>query len=235
CSPYHRNSALYPVIEHLQRVFRFERDEPLAARLEKLEGVLAAYRFSLAETVPLFAALLSVPVPEDRYPSLGLTPKEQRQQTHDALAAWFVEETERQTVLGVWEDLQWADPSTLDVLGLVIDQTPTVRMLTVLTFRPDFVPPWPTHSHMTPLTLNRLERPQVGALVSHLAGGKTLPSEVLQQIVSKTDGVPLFVEELTKMVLESKMLRLVDGHYELNGPLQSLAIPVTLQDSLMAR
>jgi predicted ATPase len=108
-------------------------------------------------------------------------------------------------------------------------------MLTVLTFRPDFAPIWPTRSHMTPLTLNRLERLQVEALVSHLAGGKALPAQVLQQIVSKTDGVPLFVEELTKMVLESKMLRLTNGHYELTGPLQSLAIPVTLQDSLMAR
>ena len=124
--------------------------------------------------------------------------------------AWLVAESERQAVLAVWEDLQWADPSTLELLALVIDQTPTVRMLTVLTFRPDFVPTWPTRSHMTPLTLNRLERPQVEALVGHLAGGKELPAEVLQQIVSKTDGVPLFVEELTKMVLESKMLRLTN-------------------------
>ncbi len=235
CSPYHHNSALYPVIEHLQRWLQFERDELPAARLEKLERVLAAYRFPLAETLLLFAALLSVAVPEGRYPPLGLTPHQQRQQTHDALAAWLMEETERQAVLAVWEDLQWADPSTLEVLGLAIDQTPTVRMLTVLTFRPDFTPPWPTRSHMTPLTLNRLERPQVEALVGHLAGGKALPAEVVQQIVRKTDGVPLFVEELTKMVLESNLLRPVNGHYELRGPLPSLAIPATLQDSLMAR
>src|SRR5262249_52763470 len=156
-----QNSALYPVIEHLQRVFQFERNEPPAVRLEKLERVLAGYRFTLAETVPLFATLLSVPVPEGRYPSLGLSPPQQKQQTHDALAAWVMEETERQPVLVVWEDLHWADPSTLEVLALIIDQTPTVRMLTVLTFRPDFLPPWPTRSHMTPLTLNRLERPQV--------------------------------------------------------------------------
>jgi predicted ATPase len=166
---------------------------------------------------------------------LNLTPQQQRQQTHDALAAWLMEETERQAVLAVWEDLQWADPSTLEVLELVIEQTPTVRMLTVLTFRPDFVPPWPPRSHMTPLTLNRLERPQVEALVQHLAGGKALPAEVLQQIVSKTDGVPLFVEELTKMVLESPLLRLVNGQYKLREPLPPLAIPATLQDSLMAR
>jgi class 3 adenylate cyclase len=143
CSPYHQNSALYPVIEHLQHVCQFEREDPPAARLEKLERALAAYRFPLAETVPLFAALLSVPVPEERYPALGLTPQQQKQQTHDALAAWLAEETERQSVLAVWEDVQWADPSTLEVLGLAIDQTPTVRMLTVLTFRLDFIPPWP--------------------------------------------------------------------------------------------
>jgi predicted ATPase len=235
CSPYHQNSALYPVIEHLQRWLQFERDDPPAVRLEKLERGLAMYRFPLAEMVPLFAALLSVPLPEGRYPSLDLSPQQQKQQTHDALAAWLMEETERQAVLAVWEDVQWADPSTLEVLGLIIDQTPTVRMLTVLTFRSDFTPPWPTRSHITPLTLNRLERLQVETLVQHLAGGKALPAEVLQQIVTKTDGVPLFVEELTKMVLESTLLRPVNGHYELSGPLPPLAIPATLQDSLMAR
>src|SRR5262249_50765329 len=157
---------------------QFERDEPPDARLAKLERVLTTYRFPLAEMVPLFAALLSVPVPEGRYPALGLSPQQQKQQTHDALVAWLMEESERQPVLAVWEDLQWADPSTLEVLGLFIEQTPTVRVLTVLTCRPDFIPPWPTRSHMTPLTLNRLERPQVEALVKHLAVGKELPAEV---------------------------------------------------------
>jgi class 3 adenylate cyclase/predicted ATPase len=233
CSPYHQNSALYPVIEHLQRMLQFQRDDASEEKLRKLEDSLAHYSFALKETVPLFASLLSLPA--SRFPLPVLTPQQQKQQTHDALAAWLMEETERQAVLAVWEDLQWADPSTLEMLGLVIDQTPTVRMLTALTFRPDFTPPWPTRSHMTPLTLNRLERPQVEALVKHLAGGKVLPTEVLQQIVSKTDGVPLFVEELTKMVLESNLLRPVNGHYELSGPLPSLAIPATLQDSLMAR
>src|SRR5262245_7840445 len=124
CSPYHQNSALYPVIEHLQRWLQFEPEESPAARLEKLERVLAAYQFPLTEMVPLFAALLSVPMPEGRYPALDLPPQQQKQQTHDALAAWLVEESERQPVLAVWEDLQWADPSTLEVLGLFIDQTP---------------------------------------------------------------------------------------------------------------
>ena len=122
------------------------------------------------------------------------------QQTHDLLVAWLIEEAERQPVQVTWEDVHWADPSTLEVLGLVIEQAPTVRMLNLLTYRPEFQPPWPMRSHMTPLTLNRLERLQVEALVTHLAGGKVLPAEVMQHVVSKTDGVPLFVEELTKMV-----------------------------------
>jgi predicted ATPase len=149
--------------------------------------------------------------------------------------AWVVEEAEKAAVYCAWEDLHWADPSTLDVLTLFLDQVPTTRMFTVLTFRPDFTPPWRPHSHLTQLTLTRLGRPQVEAMVEKVTGGKALPAEVVQQIVSKTDGVPLFVEELTKMVLESGLLRKADGHYELTSPLPPLAIPVTLQDSLMAR
>jgi predicted ATPase len=110
-------------------------------------------------------------------------------------------------VLAVYEDLHWADPSTLELLGALLEQAPTVPMLTVLTFRPVFVPPWPSRSHLTPITLNRLERPQVEALITHLAGGKALPVEVVAHIVAKTDGVPLFVEELTKMLLESDLLQ----------------------------
>jgi predicted ATPase len=112
--------------------------------------------------------------------------------------AWLFEAAERQPVLTLWEDLHWADPSTLELFGLVIEQAPTVPMLHVLTFRPVFTSPWPTRSYLTPITLSRLERPQVKALIAHLAGGKSLPTEVVERIVTKTDGVPLFVEELTK-------------------------------------
>ena len=129
----------------------------------------------------------------------------------------------------------WADPSTVELLGLVIEQAPTVPMLHVLTYRPVFAPPWPIRSHMTPITLNHLERSQVEALIVYLAGGKTLPIEVVEHIVAKTDGVPLFVEELTKMLLESRYLREEAGRYALTGPLSAVAIPATLQDSLMAR
>jgi class 3 adenylate cyclase len=235
CSPYHTSSALYPVITYLQHLLHWERNEALEARLAKLERVLDASRQPLAEVVPLLAALLAVPLPEGRYAALTLTPQQQRQQTLDALVAWLLAEAERRPVLVVYEDLHWADPSTLELLGALLEQAPTVPMLTVLTFRPVFVPPWPSRSHLTPITLYRLERPQVEALITHLAGGKALPAEVMAHMVAKTDGVPLFVEELTKMLLESDLLREDTEHYVLTGPLTAVTIPATLQDSLMAR
>jgi class 3 adenylate cyclase/predicted ATPase len=235
CSPYHTNSALYPVIAHAQQVVRLARGDTAEEKLAKLEQALQALSLPLHEVVPLMAALLTVPLPDGRYPPLHLTPLQQRQQTYDALVAWMLEEAERQPVLTVWEDLHWADPSTLELLGLFIDQAPTAPMFHLLTFRPEFVPPWPTRSHMTPLTLHRLERPQVEAMIAQLANGKTLPVEVVEHIVSKTDGVPLFIEELTKMLLESALLREEAEHYALTGPLTAISIPTTLYDSLMAR
>jgi predicted ATPase len=234
CSPYYQQSALYPLIDHLQRVLQWQRDASPEAKFDALERVLRTYRLSLEEVIPLFATLLSVPLPE-RYPPLTLPPAQQRQKTHEALIAWLLEETERQPVLAVWEDLHWADPSTLEHLSLVLDQAPTARMLTLLTCRPEFHPPWAAHVPVTQVTLTRLGRPQVEAMILHLTGGKALPAEVVQQIVAKTDGVPLFVEELVKMVLESGLVRKEDDRYVLAGPLPPLAIPSTLHDSLMAR
>jgi len=234
CSPYHQNSALYPVIEHVQRVLQFQRDDTLQTKLAKLEQTLARYRFPQADTVPLLASLLSLPPPEG-CPPLTLTPQKQKQRTQETLAAWLIEETETTAVYSAWEDLHWADPSTLEFLHFLIDQVPTARLLALLTFRPEFTPPWGTRSYLSQITLGRLDRPQVGAMVARVTGDKALPPEVLRQVVAKTDGVPLFVEELTKMVLESGLLTTVDDHYELTGPLPPLAIPSTLQDSLMAR
>src|SRR5262249_19154851 len=155
------------------------------------------------------------------------TPQHQKQQTLDTLVAWMVAEAERQPMLVAWEDLHWADPTTLEMLGLVIEQAPTVPMLHVLTYRPEFSPPWPQRSHMTPLVLNRLERPQVEALIAQRASNKTLPAEVVQHIVTKTDGVPLYVEELTKMLLASPPLWEEGNQYVLTGPLRTVAIPDT--------
>jgi predicted ATPase len=234
CSAYHQNSALYPIIAHVERLLHFQRDDTPETKRDKLEQGLQGYSLPLDEVVPLFAALLSVPL-DDRYPKLTLTPQQQKQQTLDTLVGWMLEEAEKQPVLVAWEDLHWADASTLEMLGLVLEQTPTVPMLHVLTYRPEFEAPWPTRSHLTPITLNRLERPQVEALMTHLAAGKTLPVEVVDHIAIKADGVPLYVEELTKMLVHSELLREEADRYTLTGPFLTVAIPDTLQDSLMAR
>ena len=235
CSPYHTNSVLYPVVEHMKRLMRWEPDDSADAKLDKLENWLRGFSQPLAEVVPLVAALISLPLPEDRYPPLGLTSQQQKQQTLDAIVALTLEVAERRPIMELWEDLHWADPSTLELLGLLIDQTPTASLLIAVTFRSEFVPPWPMRSHMTPITLNRLERPQIEAMVGLLAGRKSLPPEVIEHVVTKTDGVPLYVEELSKMMLESDMLREESDRYVLTGPLSTVAIPATLQESLMAR
>src|SRR5262249_37982842 len=189
----------------------------------------------LEETVPLFALLLSLPLPESRYASLNLSPQRQRQKALETLVAILQERAEHQPVLFILEDLHWTDPTTLEFLNLVIEQIPTTSLLTVLTCRPYFQPAWHHHSYLTEITVNRLSQPQVERMTTDLAGGKPLPKQVLVQITAKTDGVPLFVEELTKAVQESGMLQDVDGHYELTGSFSTFAIPATLQDSLMAR
>jgi class 3 adenylate cyclase/predicted ATPase len=233
CLPYYTNSALYPVIDLWQRELRFETIEAPTDKLRQLAQMLAQYRLPLAETVPLFAALLSLP--EDRYPALALTPQQQKQQTLEALLALLVARAVQEPVLLIVEDLHWVDPSTLEFLSLLVEQGPTARILMLCPFRPQFSPPWPLRAHIAQLALTRLPRPQVGRMVTAVAGAKAVPAEVVQQIVTKSDGVPLFVEELTKLVLASDWLREHEEHYTLTGPLPSLAIPATLQDALMAR
>ena len=235
CSPYYQNSALYPLIDLLHRAWRWQESETPAERLEKLEHVLGQYRLALEETVPLLAALLSLPLPDGRYPLLTLTPQRQKPKTLEAILRLVLELAERQPVLFIVEDLHWIDPSTLEFLGLLLEQGPTVRLLTLLTSRPTFQSPWTGRAHVTPLPLTRLPAAQVEAMVARLTNGKPLPAEVLHHVVANTDGVPLFVEELTKMLLESGLLTEADDRYALAGPLPSLAIPTTLHDSLMAR
>jgi predicted ATPase len=234
CSPYHQQSALYPVIEHLQRLLEFHRHDTPTAKLDKLQHVLREDGLPPPEAVPLFAALLSLPPPE-HYPPLHLSPRRQKQKTQEALLAWLMAETGRQPVLAVWEDLHWADPSTLEGLNCFLDQVPTTRLLTMLTCRPEFRPPWVSRSYLTQLTVSRFTRSQAEEMVKRVAGGKALQPAVVEQIVTKTDGVPLFVEELTKMLLESGVVREEEDRYVLTNPLPPLAIPTTLQDSLMAR
>jgi TOMM system kinase/cyclase fusion protein len=235
CSPYYQNTALYPWIELLERVaLRFEREESPEQKLRKLEGHLVQYGLPLGEAVPLFAALLSLPLPAE-YAPLQVSPEQQKRQTLHALLTILLRIAAQQPVLFVMEDLHWVDPSTLELLSLLVDQGPTARILALFTFRPDFSPPWTGRSHLTQVTLHRLTRPQAAEMIRQVAHGKALPPEVVEQIVAKTDGVPLFVEELTKMVLESGLLHEREAGYALTGPLPPLAIPATLHDSLLAR
>jgi TOMM system kinase/cyclase fusion protein len=235
CSPYYQNTALYPMIDLLERVaLRFEREEFPEQKLRKLEGFVVQYGLPLAEAVPLFAALLSLPLPAN-YAPLPLSPEQKKQKTLHAFVTILLRIAAQQPVLLVIEDLHWVDPTTPELLTLLVDQGPTARILALFTCRPDFSPPWTGRSHLTQVTLNRLPRRQAAELTSRAAQGKALPPEVVAQVVARTDGVPLFVEELTKMVLESGLLQEHDERYELTGPLPPLAIPATLHDSLMAR
>jgi class 3 adenylate cyclase/tetratricopeptide (TPR) repeat protein len=236
CSPFHTASAFHPIIEHLKRVFGWQPEDTAQQHLAKLEAGLAGFKtLPLPESVRLFADLMSVPAPEDRYPRLAMTAQQQRDATLDAIVAWLIEVAEGIPVLMAWEDLHWADPTTLETLGMLIEQAPTAAMLVVATYRPELTPPWPQRSHMIPITLNRLERPEVETMVGHLSGGRKLPGEVVDHIVAKADGVPLYVEELTKAILGSAVLETRGEAYVLRGALAQLHIPETLQDSLMAR
>src|SRR5262249_33630509 len=235
CSPYHTASALYPVITRLEHLWQLAPDDAAPNRLSKLEEGLRSSALPLAEVVPLFAGLLGVSLPAERYAPLTGTPEQRSQQTLDSLVAWLAAQADRQPVLAVWEALHWADPTTLELLGLVIEQAPTVPMLHILTSRPTFRPPWPPRSHLTSLVLNRLERQQVETLIARQAGGKALPAEVVQHIVAKTDGVPLYVEELTKVLRGSRLVLEEAGQSVSTGPLRPATIPDTLQDALMAR
>jgi predicted ATPase len=235
CSPYYQHTALYPIIDLVERLLHFQRDESPDAKLEKLERALVQYRLALHDTVLLFATLLSLPCPEARYAPLPLTPERQKQKTLEALLAIVLELAERSPVLFILEDLHWVDPSTLEFLNLLIPQGSSAAILTVMTYRPDFQLPGEWQTHLTPLALQRLSPADVAAMVMRVTGGKPLPPEVLQHIVTNTDGVPLFVEELTKTIIESRLLHETEAHYALTGPLPPLAIPTTLHDALMAR
>jgi len=234
CSPYAQHSALYPVINLGRRLLQWQRDEASEVTLGKLEAAVAPYDLSRPEVVPLLASLLSLPL-SARYAPLQLTPQRQKQKTLEVILALLRAHAAEQPVLFIVEDLHWIDPSTLELLTLFIDQGPTARILTLFTCRPEFHPSWHFGRDLTSLTLGRLPPTQVELMIDRVTGGKRLPAAVRQQVVAKTDGVPLFVEELTKMVLESGLVREQTDHYELFGPLPSLSIPTTLHDSLMAR
>jgi class 3 adenylate cyclase/tetratricopeptide (TPR) repeat protein len=234
CSPYHTNSALRPFIAHLEQAARFKTDDTSEQRLDKLEALLAMGASRLQAVAPLFAALLSIPF-GGRYPPLALSPTQQRRRTLAALLDQFEGLARSQPILLLFEDAQWADATSLELLDLMVDRMRQLPVLALFTFRPDFEPPWVGLPNVGTLILGRLDRHDIESMVTRVTGGRVLPVEVMKQIVDKTDGNPLFVEELTKAVLEAGILVEDQDEYRLDGPLPPLAIPDTLQDSLMAR
>ncbi|MGH7390164.1 MAG: AAA family ATPase [Candidatus Rokuibacteriota bacterium] len=233
-SPYSQSSALHSAIELLQRLLELRAEDGPRERLARLEAALDRHGLPAAEVLPLLASLLSLP-DDARHPPPAHAPQARKQRTLEAVLRLILAAAAERSVLLIVEDLHWIDPSSLELLALLVEQAPTARLLVLLTARPEFRVPWPPRSHLTRITLNRFTRKQSGAMVERVTGGKTLPAEVFGQIVARTDGVPLFVEELTKTVLESGLLREADDRWELTGPLPPLAIPATLHDSLMAR
>ena len=234
CSPYHTNSALHPIIKQLERAAQFQSRDTNEIRLDKIESLLALGKSDVEATASLLALLLSIPSGE-RYATNRLTPDRQKEEMFDALVAHIEALSHHRPLLLIFEDAHWADPTSLELLGLIIAKTQSIPLLTVITFRPEFSPPWSEHMHITSLTLKRFTGDLVMTMVDKVTKGKSLPEEVQQQIVENTDGVPLFVEELTKTILESDLLTEESDQYTLSRPLSRLAIPATLQDSLMAR
>ncbi len=231
CSPYHCHSAYHPVIAYLERSLKLNREDATDLKQSRLKKSLQRWGLPLAQALPLLADLLSV----GREDQLGMSPQLRKQRTLQALLTWLLARAERQTLLCLVEDIHWIDPSTLELLTALIEQVPAGRILLLCTFRTAFQPPWGIRSHITQLNVDRLEPDLAAAMIEKVSGGKALPEGLVEQLVQKTDGVPLFVEELTKMVLESGMLAQGQDGYQLTGPLPPLAVPDTLQDSLLAR
>jgi class 3 adenylate cyclase/tetratricopeptide (TPR) repeat protein len=234
CSAHHTNSALYPFIRQLERVARFERTDSPAAKFAKLENLLVQSGAAADQVVPPLANLLSLPV-SDRYRVPELSPQKRKEMTLAALLTQLDVLTERQPMFIIFEDAHWADPTSLELLTLTMERVPCRRVLLLITARPEFTPPWPGHAHVTTVSLTRLNRRNGAVLVERVTAGKKLPAEVMDQILARTDGVPLFVEELTKTVLETGLLQERDGQYFLSRPLPPMAIPTTLHASLLAR
>jgi class 3 adenylate cyclase/predicted ATPase len=233
CSPYHQDSALFPFIDQIGRASEFARDDPPASKLEKLEALLTLAA-PPEEDVAFLADLLSLPVSE-RYPLPNLSPQRKKERTLEALIRQLEGLACRQPIVMVFEDAHWIDPTSRELLDLTVDRVRSLPVLLIVTFRPEFQPPWTGQPQVTTLALNRLDRRDRAVLVEQIAGGKTLPDEVVGQIADRTDGVPLFVEELTKSVMESGLLREEGDRYVLDRALPPLAIPTTLHGSLLAR
>jgi predicted ATPase len=230
CSPQHTDSALYPIIGQMERAAGLTHDDTPKAKLDKLDAVLAQ---TSTQDAALFAEMLSLPN-DGRYPALALAPEQRRQRTLEALLSQLQALTRSNPVLMIFEDAHWTDPTSLEVLGRVVDGIAFLPVLLMVTFRPEFDPPWIGQPHVTALTINRLTQRDVGAMIDRIVGNKMLPASIRRDIVERTDGVPLFVEEITKAVLEAESegaaRRMVAA-----VPAPGLAVPASLHASLMAR
>jgi len=231
CSPHHRDSALFPVISQIEHAAGFLRDDTAEQKLAKLDALLARAA-TAPEGIDLIADLLSLPA---RHPAPELSPQQRKEKTLAALLAQLDGLARHQPVLMLFEDLHWIDATSLELLTAIVDRVQHLPVLLLATARPEFTPPWPSQAHVTALSLTRLSRRECAALVERITEGKALPEEVLEQILARTDGVALFIEELTKTVIESGMLIDRGDRYAMARPLPSLAIPTTLHDSLTAR
>jgi len=233
CSAHHTNSALFPFIGQLEHAAGFEHSDSVTERLSKLDALVARSTAD-PEHLAVLASLFALPA-SDRYQLQELSPQKRKEKTLAALLAQLDGLGARQPIFMIFEDIHWIDPTSLELLTATVEHVPQLRVLLLVTARPEFTLPWPSYPHMTTVPLARLGRRDGAALVERVTSGKRLPKEVLDEILARTDGVPLFIEELTKTVLESGLLQERDGHYVLERPLPSLAIPTTLHASLMAR
>ena len=232
CSPQHTDSAFYPIIGQMERAAGLAHDDTLQTQLDKLDALLAQTSTSKQDAA-LFAEMLSLPN-DGRYPALQLTPEQRRQRTLEALTAQLEALSRSKPVLMIFEDAHWTDPTSLEALGRAVDRIAKLRVLLIVTFRPEFEPPWIGRPHVTALTINRLAQRDIDAMIDRVVGNKLLPASIRQDIIERTDGIPLFVEEMTKAVLEAES----EGTAEQAAaavPSPALAVPASLHASLMAR
>jgi class 3 adenylate cyclase/tetratricopeptide (TPR) repeat protein len=234
CAPYAQNTALFPVSEILFQGLLLRDDEGPGARLHKLEEGLERTGLERAAAVPLWAPLVSIPVP-DSYRGRELTPELRRRRTLESLVAWILRLADLEPVLLLVEDLHWSDPTSLELVGMLIDQCPTARILTVLTGRPEFEPPWSKRGHLSSLTLGRLVRGAAHEMATALSAGRPLPENVLDVILARAHGVPLYIEELTKAAIASQLAAQEEGGPASTAGPVHVAIPGTLHQSLMSR
>jgi class 3 adenylate cyclase/predicted ATPase len=232
CSPQHTDSALYPVIGQMERAAGFVHDDTPQAKLDKLDTVLAQTSTSTQDAA-LFAEMLSLPN-DGRYPALELTPQQRRQETFEALVLQVAALSRQNPVLMIFEDAHWTDPTSLELFGRIVDKIPTLRVLLIVTFRPEFEPPWIGRPYVTTLTLNRLAQREIDAMIDRVVGNKPLRASIRRDIIERTDGIPLFVEEMTKAVLEAGS-EIAATQTVAAVPAPALAVPASLHASLMAR